>query len=471
VRFTPGEMVFDNARFTGPGTNIALNGTLATAPGGNANLNINGNLNLRVLNGISPDFFSSGSADVAVRITGEYEEPRVVGTASLQNAALSMLIGNERLTINNVQSLLRFSANQVEIDTMTGLLGGGQVRATGGALLEGFTIARFVVNLHGDDVTVPFPENFRSTVDADIEIRGSQREQLVSGQVNLRRAEYTQDIELADFINVRRESIQEGVQGVPSTAIFSDLRVEGRNALVVRNNLADLVGSISLRLDGPVSDPIIAGRITATSGTLNFRNDRYDITRALLDLPPSRNADPILNIQAESQIRGYRVIVALTGPLSRPQAAVRSEPALPQEDVVSLITTGQLAAGDTSTSVLSQSGLGTATSLLTDALINAPAQRATSKLFGLTRFEINPIISGRGGSTPAARLTLGRRISKEVTVTYSTNVTSDPNQILALEYRVSDRLSFVAQYEQGSTKRLTTQNNNFSFEIRFRKRF
>jgi len=373
------------------------------------------------------------------------------------------------LTINNVKTLLRFTANQVQIDTFDGLLGGGHVTASGGALLEGFTVARFVLNLHGQNVTVPFPEDFRSTVDADIEIRGSQREQLVSGLVNLRRTEYTQDIELADIINVRRESIEEGQVDL-SSAVFSDLKVEGRNALVVRNNLADLVGSVSLSLDGPVRDPIIAGRITATSGTLNFRNDRYDITRALLDLPPSRNADPILNIQGESTIRGYRVIVSLTGPLSQPQAAVRSEPALPQEDVVSLITTGQLAGGDTSNSVLSQSGLGTATSLLTDALINAPASRATSKLFGLTRFEINPII-GRSGTTPAARLTLGRRISKEVTVTYSTNVTSDPNQIVALEYRVSDRLSFLAQYEQGSTKRLSTHSNVFNFEIRFRKRF
>jgi len=269
---------------------------------------------------------------------------------------------------------------------------------------------------------------------------------------------------------VRRETIEESNLDI-TTAVFNDLRVEGRNALVVRNNLADLVGSVSLRLDGPVNDPIVAGRITATSGTLNFRNDRYDITRALLDLPATRNADPIVNIQAESQIRGYRVVVSLTGPLSQPQAAVRSEPALPQEDVVALITTGQLASGDTSTSVLSQSGLGTATSLLTDALINAPAQRATSKLFGLTRFEINPILGGTTGSTPAARLTVGKRFSKEVMVTYSTNITSDPNSILALEYRVSDRLSFIAQYEQGSTQRLTSRNTNFNFEIRFRKRF
>ncbi|HYK19511.1 MAG TPA: translocation/assembly module TamB domain-containing protein, partial [Pyrinomonadaceae bacterium] len=473
VSFTPNELIFDSTRFTGPGTNIVLSGTLATATGGKQNLTVNGDLNMRVLNGVSPDFFSSGTADIAVRINGSYEDPRVIGTASVNNASVSALIGNERWTVANLKALLRFTANQAQIDSLNGTIGGGRVSATGGALLEGFTVSAFRVNLHGDDVTVPFPENFRSTLDADVEIRGSSREQLIGGLVTLRRSEYTQDIELADIINTRRgESIEEGTEiELVRTAVFAALRVEGRNALVVRNNIADLVGSVSLQLDGPVNDPTISGRITATSGTLNFRNDRYEITRALLDLPPGRNADPIINIQGESQIRGYRVIVNLTGPLSQPSAVVRSEPALPQADVVSLITTGQLSSSDTSSSILSQSGVGAATSLLTDALINAPAQRATSKLFGLTRFEINPIIGGTTGSTPAARLTIGKRISKEVTVTYSTNVTSDPNQILALEYRVSDRLSFYAQYEQASTRKLSARTNNFSFEIRFRKRF
>jgi translocation and assembly module TamB len=473
VRFTPSEVSFEGARFTGPGTNIVLDGTLASAAGGRQNLNVTGSLNLRVLNGLSPDFFSSGVAEVAVRINGSFAEPRVIGTASLNGASVSVLLGNDRWTVANVKAALRFTANQAQIDSFEGTLGGGRVTASGGALLEGLTVSRFRISLHGDEVTVPFPEDFRSTLDADVEIRGSAREQLISGLVTLRRAEYTKDIELADLINSRGPgSIEEGGQiALVSTALFSDLRVEGRNALVVRNNLADLTGSVSLQLSGPANDPTISGRITATSGTLNFRNDRYDVTRALVDLPPGQNADPVLNIQGESQIRGYRVLVSLTGPLSHPQAAVRSEPALPQEDVVSLITTGQLSSGDTSSSILSQSGVGAATSLLTDALINAPAQRATSKLFGLTRFEISPVIGGRTGSAPAARLTLGKRISKEVTVTYSTNVASDPNQILALEYRVSDRLSFIAQYEQASTRRLSPRTNSFNFEIRFRKRF
>ncbi len=472
VRFSPREVTFDKAQFTGPGTNIVLAGSMAVGPEGRQSLTVDGQLNMRVLNGLSPDFFSSGTAEVAVRVTGSYERPRLTGTASLSGASVAVLLGNERWTISNLQSVIRFTANQAQIDSLTGTMGGGRISATGGALLDGFTLASFLVNIHGDDVTVPFPENFRTTADIDLEIKGSAREQLVSGLVNVRRTEYTEDLEIADLINFRREeSIEEGGElEVTRAALFSDLRVEGRNALVVRNNLADIVGSVSLQVNGPVKDPVISGRITGTSGTINFRNDQYSVNRLLIDLPPRRNADPIINIQAESQIRGYRVSIGLTGALSQPQAVISSDPALPQADVVSLITTGQLASSDTSTSILSQSSLGTATSLLTDALINAPAQRATSRLFGLTRFEINPVIGG-SGSTPAARLTVGRRINKDLSIVYSTNVASDPNQILALEYRLSDKLFFIAQYEQASTRKLTARGNNFNFEIRFRKRF
>ncbi|MBA3515012.1 MAG: translocation/assembly module TamB domain-containing protein [Pyrinomonadaceae bacterium] len=473
IRFSPTEVFFEKTQFTGPGTNIVLGGVLAVGKGGRQTLTADGQLNLRVLNGLSPDVFTSGIADVAVRISGSYESPRLNGTASVNSGSVSLLLGNERWTISNLKSVIRFTTNQAQIDSLAGTMGGGRISASGGVRLEGFTLAEFLINVHGENVTVPFPENFRSTVDTDLEIKGSAREQLVSGVVSLRRAEYTEDIELADLINFKREeSIEEGGElEFTGAVLFNDLRVEGRNALIVRNNLADLVGSVSLQLNGPAKDPVISGRISATSGTLNFRNDRYEITRALMDLPPRRNADPILNLQAESQIRGYRVTVNLTGPLSQPQASVSSEPALPQADVVALITTGQLSTGESSASILSQSGLGTATSLLTDALINAPAQRATSKLFGLSRFEINPVIGGRTGSTPSARLTVGKRINKNLSVTYSTNVASDPNQILAVEYRVSDRLSFIAQYEQASTRRLTSRNDAFSFEIRFRKRF
>src|SRR4029450_12674131 len=182
---------------------------------------------MRVLNGVSPDFFSSGTAEMAVRINGTFEAPRVLGTATVNNGSVSVLIGNERWTIANVRAGIRFTANQAQIDSFNGTLGGGRISATGGALLDGFTVSAFRVNIHGDDVSGPCPEDFRSTLDADVEIRGSSREQLIGGTVNLRRTEYTQDIELADLINQRRgESIEEGTEiELVRTAVFAALRV------------------------------------------------------------------------------------------------------------------------------------------------------------------------------------------------------------------------------------------------------
>jgi translocation and assembly module TamB len=476
VQFSPNEIVFDKTQFTGPGTNVVFGGSAALGAGGRQNFTVVGDLNLRVLNGVSPDVFFAGTAHLEVRVAGTFEDPRLTGTASLAGASFSTLLTDERLTVQNVQGSVRFTADRAQIDSLTGTLGGGRVAVTGGALLAGFSPTDFRFNVRAENVTVPLPEDIRATADADLVLQGRAQAQILSGVVNLRRAEYTEDIEIADFINGRREATiseggGDGEGGGFGANLRLDLRVEGRDALVVRNNLADIVGSVNLQVRGSVEEPIIGGRVTVSRGTLNFRNDRYELTRAFIDLPARRGADPILSIQAEAEIKGYRVIVGLTGPLSAPTALVRSDPALPQSDVVALITTGDLNRSEEGGATLAQTGFGTATSLLTDTLINNPVQKATDKLFGLNRFEIDPLIAGRGGASPTARLTVGRQINRNLSLTYSTNVTTDQNQVLALEYRVSDRLSFIAQYEQGATNTLRSAGDNFSFEIRFRKRF
>jgi translocation and assembly module TamB len=472
IDFAANEVNFHETRFTGTNTNVTLSGVVATASGGRNTLSVNGQINLRILSSLSPDVFSSGVAVLAINVTGTYENQRVTGRASVNGASVSVLLGDQRLTLANLDGTILFNSSQAQIEKLTGTLGGGNIEASGGAQLSGFTVSQFLFNIHGKKVTLTYPPDFRSTVDADLELRGNQQIQFVRGNVQVQRSEYTKDIELAELINSRPQtSIEEGGEfKFAQTAVFDKLRVEGRNALIMRNNLGDLVASVSLELNGPIKDPVVEGRITATRGTLNFRNNPYEITRGLIYFPPRRGADPVLNIEGQSMIRGYRVTALLDGALSHPTTNVSSEPSLPQADVVSLILTGTLSSTDTSTSVLAQSGLGTAASLLTDALINAPISKATNKLFGLSRLEISPVL-GSAGSAPTARLTAARRISKDLTVTYSTNIASDPNQVLAVEYRLSNRLSFVAQYEQGSARNLSTRNNNYSFEIRMRKRF
>ncbi len=95
---------------------------------------------------------------------------------------------------------------------------------------------------------------------------------------------------------------------------------------------------------------------------------------------------------------------------------------------------------------------------------------SSGDLFGLNVFEIDPVISGER-LNPSARLTVGRQINNNLRVTYATNLSEDQNQVLAVEYRVSNKISVVAQYEQRPLGNVTQNKNNFSFEVRFRRRF
>ncbi len=481
IKFNSREIVVDNAKFTGGGSNVTVSGTKALTANGTNNLAIDGNINLSIFNALSKNAFFAGLANVSVRLTGPNSTARLNGSADLKNTSVAAFVGSERLTFERINGRVYFTTKQAQIDQLTGFLGGGKITASGGALLtDNLQLDRFRFNISGNNVTAPLPADFVTTGDADIEITGFRKDgimnTLVAGSIQAKRSVYTRDIDLANVISGRRAgSLSEG--GGDSSSFIGipklDIRIEGRDALTVRNNVADLTASISLRVTGDTDFPQIAGRITANNGTVYFRKDRYEVQRGVLEFPPGSEINPVINLQAEAEIKGYQIFINLVGDLTDTQnlnATVRSNPALPQADVISLITTGNLSNTDTGIPTLAQSGINTAAEILTDTLINNPARKATDKLFGLNVFEIDPVISGQR-LNPSARLTVGRQINKDLLVTYSTNLSGDQNQVLALEYRVSNRLSFVAQYEKRALSNVTQRENNFSFEVRLKKRF
>lgn len=481
ISFNPQEIKVESARFAGGGSNVVIAGTKALTDAGINNLSIDGRLNLSLLNAFpgigDTDTFFGGFANVAVRFAGPNKTARVNGTATLENATVATFVGASRLTLDRLQGRILFSSDQAQIDQLTGYLGGGRFVANGGALFgSGLQIDSYRLALAGTNVTVPLPEDFITTGDAKLEISGrrvgTELTSLISGSIVARRSLYTQDIDLANVVGARREGSISAGSGSRIATRF-DLTIEGRDALIVRNNIADLTASVSLRVTGTTNSPQISGRITANSGTVFFRRDRYIVQRGVLEFPPDTAIEPVISLQAESEIGGYQVFVNLSGPLTDTEllsASVRSSPALPQADVISLITTGNLSNTESGIPTLAQTGINTAAEILTDTIINNPARKATDKLFGLNVFEIDPIISGQR-LNPSARLTVGRQINNNLRVTYSTNLSQDQNQVLALEYRVSNKLSFVAQYEQRSLSNVTRNRDNFSIEVRFRRRF
>ncbi len=490
IRFNTREIVFERARFAGGGSNMTIAGTKAMTDDGINDLSINGRVNLRLLNLVSKDTFFAGLADASVRLSGRNATARLSGTANIVNGSIATFLGSDRFTIERLKARIIFTSNQVEVEEASGYLGGGKFTASGGGILGGdagpsagalggLALQAFRFSLDGSNVTVPLPKDFITTGDARLEISGnrvnpsSALQLRIGGRVFARRSVYSKDIDLANLVGGRRDPVLTGGPSTFSAPQFDNLVIEGRDALIVKNNIADLTASVSLVLSGDADNPRISGRITANSGTIFFRKDRYDVQRGVLEFPPDTGIEPIINLQAESEIGGYQIFINLSGPLKDSEqlsATVRSSPALPQADVVSLITTGNLTNSVGGIPTLAQTGINTAAEILTDTIINNPARKATDKLFGLNVFEIDPLISGQQAN-PGARLTVGRQINNNLRVTYSTNLSQDQNQVLALEYRVSNRLSFVAQYEQRSLSNVTRNRDNFSFEIRLRKRF
>jgi translocation and assembly module TamB len=82
------------------------------------------------------------------------------------------------------------------------------------------------------------------------------------------------------------------------------------------------------------------------------------------------------------------------------------------------------------------------------------------KLFGFDQVRVEPLTSGDAVSS--ARVTVGKRLSRRLFVTYSLDPTSTAQEILQAEWRLSDQLVLVL-----------TQNGNesFSVEARWESRF
>ncbi|MFY9553758.1 MAG: translocation/assembly module TamB domain-containing protein, partial [Blastocatellia bacterium] len=450
VTATPVGITLNRVMFTGEGTNVTLEGTLSR-DAAKSNLTVNGEINLRLLSSFTPTIFTTGIAQVQASIVGKLDSPQLLGVANLRDVGVRIL--DFPISLARANGQIRFTSNQAVIENFVGATpGGGTISIEGGAALSGLLPSQWRLEAKADQVGAEYPKDTQTVIDAQLTLEGNRKLQVLSGNVQVRRASYTREVTLEELITTGGpfqpdflEAGPGGSGGPSGLPTVLDLHITADNTLLVKNNLADAVGSAYLNLRGSVDKPQASGRILLTRGTLNFRNGRYDLSRALITIPGRRGAEPTIDFQAESDIRGYHISITFNGTIAKLQTSVRSDPELPEPDIISLILTGSISGGDRSTvASLGQTGLGLAQSILS-ASLSEQLERGTQRLFGLSRFSIDPLLVGRGND-PTARITIGQRIAKDLTVTYSQNLTSGLNgidRVVLVEYRLSNRFSVV----------------------------
>ncbi len=72
-----------------------------------------------------------------------------------------------------------------------------------------------------------------------------------------------------------------------------------------------------------------------------FRGNTYQLTRGDINFANPFRLDPILNVEATSVISQYQVTIDFSGPASRLTLNYRSDPPLPDSDIITLLALGK----------------------------------------------------------------------------------------------------------------------------------
>jgi outer membrane protein insertion porin family len=463
------QVALERTRVTGEGIDLSLGGTLGLREGANLNFAVNGKADLEPLGRLNTDYFFGGSATIDARLGGSVSEPRLAGEIALNGLSFSTL--DPQFNIEDGNGRILLAGDKVTLENFTARANDGLVNLNGTLALEKLQPKEWLFDLAANDVII-FYQGAQVTLDGKLNLIGNQQQQLLSGTITIPQAEYATDFDLDNITSSGGGGLDFGFDGGGGGGNFGlppvnlNIKVEANDSLIVRNEQINTVGSAALTVAGKLNNPDITGRVSFEGGTIKLRSQRYEITTGTIDLPAGAGMKPLVNILTEGDVSGYHVYVGLTGPIDDMDVMLRSEPDLPRSDVLSLVTTGRIDSDTLGSEDLVRSGVGTAASLLTQEFISKP----TESLLGLSRFQIDPVF--RPNSNPAARLTIGRQLARNLSFTYSTNLSSEQDQTALAEYTLTNRFSALASYTQGGTStRGGSTDSDFTIEVRGRKRF
>jgi hypothetical protein len=450
-------------RLAGEGTQLDLSGEIGLHDRQIA-VRATGDASLGLLQGFFRDIRSAGTAEVVAEIKGSLDEPVFSGRAAIANGRVRHFSLPHGL--DNINGRLSFDAAGVRVDDLVARLGGGDVRFAGRVALKGFQPGDLNLTATGERMRLRYPEGFTSIVDADLALRGPVKGPTLAGTVSVRSATWTRRFETsAGLFNLGGDNAVSPVPTGPSTfPVRFDVRIVAPSTMRVENNIARIVSSADLTLAGTYDRPLLFGHATIERGELFFEGNRYLVTRGSIDFANPTKIEPFFDIEAETRVRvpgqTYRVTVSVSGTADKMTPNLMSDPPLPEVDVLSLLLgepvdplRADLRAVQ-SPQASEQDLLGALIARQATNPFAAPVGRAVEQTFGVDTVQITPLIGDLNlqSVNAAARLTIGKRISNRLFVTYSRALgQSRSDQIILLEYDHSDRVSYVVSRNEDGT--------------------
>jgi translocation and assembly module TamB len=245
-----------------------------------------------------------------------------------------------------------------------------------------------------------------------------------------------------------------------------DVRIVSVPNLQLETSLTKGVqASVEIRLRGSPAKPVVLGSVAVTQGELNFFGTSYTITRGSVSFFNAARIEPVLDLDLETTVRAVTVNMNISGPVDKPNITYRSDPPLQTQDIIALLAVGRTPTGSTvasQTNIAGQSaGMYAGTDTLLGQALSAGVSSRLNRFFGVSRVKIDPQLVGLE-TTPSARLTIEQQFTRDITVTYVTNLTGALQQLVRLQWDIKKNWSLVG---------VRDENGVVGGDILYRKRF
>ncbi len=129
----------------------------------------------------------------------------------------------------------------------------------------------------------------------------------------------------------------------PSNHVRLDVHIVSSPQLNFQNAFAKLAGDVDLHLRGTLASPSLLGRVAITEGNATIAGTRYDLQRGDITFTNPVRIEPVIDLSATARVEDYDISLGLHGSPQKLAVVYRSDPPLPEADVVSLLALGHTA--------------------------------------------------------------------------------------------------------------------------------
>jgi outer membrane protein insertion porin family len=436
--------------------------TAITSPADDLEAHLRGRIELgdmAVLTSSLPGLRILGETALDLRVSGDGGGFVLDGDGSLRDGSVTG--GSPAFLISDLEADLDFAGETIEVSRLVGRMSGGTLEGRATIDMRDLTALESIeLEARAEGVNLEVDEGVRTQFSGEVSFTGEGDRYRLGGDFRLQNAVFTAELEGASseqdsLRSVRATLVEEDSAQAPfANRVDLDLRLGTANDVRVSNELARFAAAGNLRVGGTLAHPDVRGTVsTVGQGEIRLGRHLFDLERAGVDLLNFPDEPPRVDLFAVSRISDYVVEVSVRGPIDDIETVLSSpDPSLTQADLSSLLLSGRLAD--------SESG--------SNPVLQAEAASYLGNLFqeqlglGLV-FDTPaalPVLASE--SDTESRISVGRRVTDEITVSYSVGMAEADSQSWILDYQPLQRLWLRAMQTSGQA---------YTFEVAHRLHF